>query len=230
MVDSNLHSPTGHMGNPSHNMTYCARSSSYGRGRRARPTILGPDTSVGQAISAFKSLKVADEMETPAVERKETQHKSSSPSSSSTKKSVEFDLPHGSPSESPSQGEPNGSKSVTKPKTPRERSNKDVSTSKIQEQSGSNVAAAHSQPTPVAWMPGYTPYGYTYMGTPMTPQGHPGMMYGGYMASSYYTPMYDMMGNLIMSPTPMMTPYATGPRPASVEDGENHPPPTPTTQ
>jgi len=64
-----------------------------------------------------------------------------------------------------------------------------------------------SQPPPMPWVPTYSPYGYPYMSAPMTPQGAPGMMYGGYMAPPFYGAMYDVFGNLMLSPTPMMSPY-----------------------
>lgn len=95
--------------------------------------------------------------------------------------------------------------STTSPKTPNRTALADV-----QGKNPSTVAleGAHvSMPSPMAWMPAYAPYGYPYVGAPMTPQAAPGMVYGGYMGPHYYGTMYDMFGNLIVSPTPMLSPY-----------------------
>lgn len=65
----------------------------------------------------------------------------------------------------------------------------------------------------MAWMPAYTPYGAPYgysFAAPMTPQGAPAVMYPGYVGPHYYGQMVDIFGNMVISPTPVMSPYTGG--------------------
>lgn len=45
----------------------------------------------------------------------------------------------------------------------------------------------------------------------MTPQANPGLMYTGYMQHPMYHPMYDMYGNMMLSPPHMMPAFNPGP-------------------
>ncbi|KAG5982270.1 hypothetical protein E4U55_002129 [Claviceps digitariae] len=212
-------SPTGGFKSSVHAMTCNAKSFSYGRGRRPRTTIFSPDTSVGKALSSGDLRHAAsqgislcqgtEQLQPPEVAKLEA--------SSLNKKSVEFQLPKCEPASEPAsepvtEGTASGAEHHTEdPATPKHETQGDMSEMKPQTASPTqeDCNVAFPQPPPMPWVPTYSHYGYPYMSAPMTPQGGPGMMYGGYMAPPFYGAMCDMFGNLMLSPTPMMSPYPT---------------------
>lgn len=205
-------SPTGGFRASVHAMTCNSKSFSYSRGRRPRATIFNPDTSVGKALSsgdlrhaASQDISLCQEtsIQPSDVARLEAL--------SLSKKSVEFQLPGSERIGEPvSQGTVSGAeRQAENPETPKRETRDD--TQEMKPRAGSPPHAdcnvPFPQPPPMPWVPTYSPYGYPYVSAPMTPQGGPGMMYGGYMAPPFYGAMYDMFGNLMLSPTPMMSPY-----------------------
>ena len=209
-------SPTGHLGS-GNALGYGHKTFSHARGRRTRPTILHSSTSFGRALGSFSDVDCAldnidaGQIKTPTL----TRHKSLS-SISSPKKAVEFNLARGNdknmtPPPSVGVASITSDSSVVDPKTPRDET--PVHVSAEADVSPSRREATMALQPQMAWVPTYTPYGYPYMGGPITPQGGPGIMYGGYMGPQYCTPMCDIFGNVMVSPTPMMSPYAQTPMP-----------------
>ncbi|KAG5998259.1 hypothetical protein E4U43_002462 [Claviceps pusilla] len=205
-------SPTGGFRASVHAMTCNSKSFSYSRGRRPRATIFNPDTSVGKALSSGDLRHAASQ------DISLCQETSIQPSDvarleaiSLSKKAVEFQLPGSERAGEPvSQGTVSGAeRQAEDPTTPNHETRDD--TQEMKPRAGSPPQAdcnvPFPQPPPMSWVPTYSPYGYPYVSAPMTPQGGPGMMYGGYMAPPFYGAMYDMFGNLMLSPTPMMSPY-----------------------
>ncbi|PHH88397.1 hypothetical protein CDD83_7594 [Cordyceps sp. RAO-2017] len=119
-------------------------------------------------------------------------------------KSVEFDLPCCVMSRSSADfGHSDAArKTASKPTTPNAAGTFATQSAKRQSfaRESEDVAAP---PPPMPWVPSYPPFGYPYMGAPITPQTNPGLMYAGYMQHPMYH-VYDMYGNIMLSPTPMM--------------------------
>ncbi|KAG5917855.1 hypothetical protein E4U42_007095 [Claviceps africana] len=211
---ADITSPTGGFRASVHAMTCNSKSFSYGRGRRPRVTIFNPNTSVAKALSsgdlrhaASQGIGLCQEAEIQPSEVAGLE------AVSLNQKSVEFELP-----EHERDGEP-ATQSIASeaedqaghPATPKHETQEYTSEMKPRAASPTQADgnAAFPQPQPISWVPTYAHYGYPYMSAPMTPQGAPGMMYGGYMAPPFYGAMCDMYGNLMLSPPPMMSPYPT---------------------
>ncbi|KAG5935358.1 hypothetical protein E4U53_000451 [Claviceps sorghi] len=205
-------SPTGGFRASVHAMTCNPKSFSYGRGRRPRATIFNPDTSVGKALSsgdlrhaASQCVGLCQEAETQPSELAGLE------ASPLEKKSVEVELPeYERDGEPATQSNASGAENQAgHPATPKHETQEHMSETKPRAASPTQADcnAAFAQPPPMPWVPTYAHYGYPYMSAPMTPQGAPGMMYGGYMAPPFYGAMCDMYGNLMLSPPPMMSPY-----------------------
>ncbi|KND90387.1 Meiotic activator RIM4 [Tolypocladium ophioglossoides CBS 100239] len=192
--------PPGSMGWQSRRAPYASNSFTPGRSRYPRPSILGSGAS--PAGSIFEPVMPAfaaspDGFAGPC-------QIGSAAAGLSAKKSVDFDLSHRSESCSSvnSVSGPEDAYVTSKPTTPKAAGT--TATSSAKKASASRKVEAPAPPTAMPWMPPYPPFGYPYMGAPMTPQTNPGFMYPGYMQPPMYHPMYDMYGNMLMSPTHMM--------------------------
>ncbi|GAB0140955.1 hypothetical protein EsHS_00001563 [Epichloe bromicola] len=204
-------SPTGSFRTSGQALAGSFKSFSYGRGRRPRATIFSPDTSMGKAFSSGNLRHASRGFESHQEAESKASELSRLEAASFNKKSVEFQLPEGEHTETPvTQSTPAEVQDQDEdPTTPKFQTQGDIQEMKRRDASPTQMDGnvAFPQPPPLTWMPTYSPYGYPYMSAPMTPQGGPGMMYGGYMAPPYYGTMCDMFGNLVVSPTPMMSPY-----------------------
>ncbi|KAG6140987.1 hypothetical protein E4U12_005463 [Claviceps purpurea] len=222
----NVTSPTGTFRTSVHAMTCNSKSVMYGRVRRPRDTIFNPDTSVGIALSSSDLRHSASQNFVPSRgAESQPAEVAKSETSSFNHKAIET---------KPSEGQVAGASSTEgntagvqyqgeEPATPSKYQTqvampemKPRATSPTANQADCNIG--FPQPPPMGWMPTYSHYGYPYMGAPMTPQGGPGMLYGGYMAPPYYGTMCDMFGNLMVSPTPMMSPYHASQPPHAPDD------------
>ncbi|KAG6033795.1 hypothetical protein E4U41_006802 [Claviceps citrina] len=207
----NAMSPTGSFRASAHALTYNSKQFSYGRGRRPRTTIFNPNTSVGKALSSGDLRHASKGFNSPQKTDSHSSEADKLDNLSLHKKSVEFELPAGECiGEAASQGAATATEHQAEdPATPKYHTQGDVPEMKAQAASPAQAdcSVAFPQPPPMPWVPTYSHYGYPYMGAPMTPQGGPGVIYGGYMAPPFYGTMCDMFGNLIVSPPPMMSPY-----------------------
>lgn len=128
------------------------------------------------------------------------------------KKSVEFDSSYRNVSGSSPDSGPSAApvKMTSKPTTPKAAGM--PSNSSARKHPGLRENEAMPAPPPaMPWIPPYPAFGYPYMGAPMTPQANPGLMYAGYMQHPMYHPMYDMYGNMMLSPPHMMSAFNPGP-------------------
>ncbi|POR32900.1 Meiotic activator RIM4 [Tolypocladium paradoxum] len=190
---------------------YASNSFTPGRSRYSRPSILGSGASPTGSI--FEPVTPAFAT-TPYgfVGPSQTGSAAAAAAGPSAKKSVDFDLSHRSESGSSANSEsgPENADATSKPTTP--KVNGMSATSSTKKASASRKVEAPPAPhTAMPWMPPYPHFGYPYMGAPMTPQTNPAFMYPGYMQPPMYHPMYDMYGNMMMSPTHMMPTFGAAP-------------------
>ncbi|KAM4064863.1 RNA recognition motif domain-containing protein [Hirsutella rhossiliensis] len=188
---------------------YGTPSGNTGRSRQSRPTVLGSDSSPARDIFEPPETTFAG---SPYDEARTSRAESLAVPGSSVKKSVEFDLPCRNVSGSSADSGPSAApvKMASKPTTPKAASV--PSTSSARKRPGSrDTEATPAPPTAMPWLPPYPPFGYPYMGAPMTPQANPGLMYAGYMQHPMYHTMYDMYGNMMLSPPHMMPAFNPGP-------------------
>ncbi|KAG6004696.1 hypothetical protein E4U21_000851 [Claviceps maximensis] len=221
-------SPTGGSRASVQSMTCNPKSFTCGRGRRPRATIFNPDTSVGKALSSGDLRNAASQGISSCQETQiQPSEVAKLETSSSNSQAVELQL-----TECKRVGEPviqgatsGAERQAEDPATPKQETQEDMPEMKLRTASPTQADCniAFPQPPPMPWVPTYAHYGYPYMSAPMTPQGGPGMMYSGYMAPPFYGAMCDMYGNLMLSPTPMMSPYPAshGPDEASGRTGDN---------
>ncbi|PHH64080.1 hypothetical protein CDD81_5073 [Ophiocordyceps australis] len=210
--------PMGSIGMTTHRKQYASTSYTPGRNRSSRPTIL--DSTPSPYYDLFEPPHTAY---TASPEGTAMTSADNSYLSPSDKKSVDFDLRHMPGTFTGSSGAAFRDKNH-RPSTPMSPVMSATSSEKKKSASVRSELSIIPPPT-VPWMASYPPYGYPYMGAPMTPQGNAAMMYAGYMQPHVYHPMFDMYGNMMIPPTPMVPPFA-GPNflndtPARSERGES---------
>ncbi|KAF4512735.1 hypothetical protein G6O67_000080 [Ophiocordyceps sinensis] len=173
----------GHYGTPSGNP---------GRSRQPRPTVLGSDSSPARDIFEPPEAAITGSLDDEA--------------------NNEARAPQAEFLDVPGLAVKNAApvKMTSKPTTPKAAGM--PSNSSARKHPGLRENEAMPAPPPaMPWIPPYPAFGYPYMGAPMTPQANPGLMYAGYMQHPMYHPMYDMYGNMMLSPPHMMSAFNPGP-------------------
>ncbi|PNY22679.1 Meiotic activator RIM4 [Tolypocladium capitatum] len=205
--DGRFGTPPGSMGRQPRRAAYVSNSFTPGRSRYPRPSILGSGASPAGGI--FEPV-------TPAFAASPYGfagpfQTGSAAATGPSKKSVDFDLSRRSESGSSANSEPGPEDAdvTSKPTTPKVTGATATSVKKAS--ASRKVEAPPAPPTAMPWMSPYPHFGYPYMAAPMTPQTNPGFMYPGYMQPPMYHPMYDMYGNMMMSPTHMMPAFGASP-------------------
>ncbi|PHH74357.1 hypothetical protein CDD80_3118 [Ophiocordyceps camponoti-rufipedis] len=200
-AEGHFDTPVENSGRQNRRKLYASSSFTPGRNRAPRPSVLGPDASPFRGI--FEPQEGAA-LNMPAKSPRANRTPLQGPSA---KKSVEFDLARrGVSGASDDAGV--GIESNTKPTTPKSSGASTASYGRTFRESETMSTAQTTMPQ---WIQPYGAFGYPYMGTPMTPQANPGLMYAGYMQHPMYHTMCDMYGNFMMSPTHMMPAFNATP-------------------
>ncbi|PHH82018.1 hypothetical protein CDD82_7274 [Ophiocordyceps australis] len=210
--------PMGSIGATTHRKQYASTSYTPGRSRPSRPTIL--DSTPSPYYDMFEPPHTAYTASPEGIPMASTDNSYLSPPD---KKSVDFDLRHMPDTLTGSGGATFRDKNH-RPSTPM---SPDMSTASAMKKLATSFRSELSivPPPTMPWMATYPHYGYPYMGAPATPQTNAALMYPGYIQPHVYHPMFDMYGNMMMPPTPIV-PSFPGPTflndtPARSERGES---------
>ncbi|PFH58383.1 hypothetical protein XA68_13747 [Ophiocordyceps unilateralis] len=202
-AEGHFDTPVENSGRQNRRKLYASSSFTPGRNRLPRPSILGPDASPVRGIFESQGAALNISGRSPRANPLTAQVPSA-------KKSVEFDLARrgvsGASADSSVSTETN-----TKPTTPKASGASTASSARKQSAFRESETLPTAQATMPQWIPPYGPFGYPYMGTPMTPQANPGLMYAGYMQHPMYHTMCDMYGNIMVSPSHMMPAFNATP-------------------
>ncbi|RDA88972.1 hypothetical protein CP532_0632 [Ophiocordyceps camponoti-leonardi (nom. inval.)] len=195
--ESQFDTPLENSGRQSRRKLYASSSFTPGRNRLSRPSVLDSNASPVRGI-----FEPQEEMQMKSA--RSPQANPLTAHGPSAKKSVEFDLNHRGHSEDPDEAN-------IKPTTPRTSGASTASSVRKQPSFRESEAVPATQATMPQWLQPYGPFGYPYMGTPITPQANPNLMFPGYMQHPMYHTMCDMYGNIMVSPTHMMPAFNATP-------------------
>ncbi|RDA91439.1 hypothetical protein CP533_6288 [Ophiocordyceps camponoti-saundersi (nom. inval.)] len=209
--EGHFDTPLENSGKQSRRKLYASSSFTPGRNRMSRPSVLDSNASPVRGI--FEPQET-----TQIASARSPQANPLTARGPSVKKSVEFDLDRRGHSD-------DSAEASIKPTTPTTSGASTASSARKQSSFRDSEAVTAAQATmPPQWLPPYGPFGYPYMGTPITPQANSGLVFPGYMQHPMYHTMCDMYGNIMVSPTHMMpafnaTPPIMGETPARSDHG-----------